>query len=360
MTSPRASEVRPDFPDLRARARETQAKRRPKRSKRLPHDAQGHAQAFLLRLESERVSSHTLRAYRSDITQLLGWLEQQELGAEDLDRELCREYIGELAMGGSSPSTIARKLTSLRSFVGFMSERSRVDAGAASHIKTGRQPRNLPRVLSVEEAERVLAAAIATVPAEASFRTDCRADFRSVSEAISQIELGMEIRRRIRDVALLSLLYDCGLRSAEAIGLETSDVRRDQGMLIVRGKGSKTRMVPFAERTLEAVDAWLALRGEAKTETLLTSLAGHALGTSDVRRIVAEAGDRVGLSVHPHMLRHSCATHLMENGADIRVIQEFLGHATLATTAIYTHVSEAHLRASYLSAHPRAQRKGDT
>ena len=266
-------------------------------------------------------------------------------------------------MGGAAPATIARRVTSLRAFVLFMSERSAVSPDAANRIKVGRRPRNLPEVLSEPEAERMLEAAIAAaadaVSRGDSCRPDCRLDSRAISEANLEGETGLEIRRKIRDAALLALLYDCGLRSAEACTLRVQDVRRDDGLLIVHGKGSKTRMVPFSERTLAAIDAWLALRSAAKCEALLTSLHGRALGTSDVRRIVAHAGQRVGLSVHPHMLRHSCATHLMENGADIRIIQEFLGHATLATTAIYTHVSEAHLRATYLSAHPRARVKGD-
>jgi integrase/recombinase XerC len=352
MEALRSSELPAQIPE-ESRTRGRGARRRPRH---ITGDTHGHAQAFLARLESERASEATVRAYRSDLVQLLGWLEQQALGAEDLDRELCRQYIAETAMGGAAPKTMARKTTSLRSFVRFMSERSAVPADAADRIKSGRLPRTLPRVLSAEEAEILVATATAAAASPAlPDGASIGADFRLGSEAISLDEIGLEIRAKIRDAALLALLYDCGLRSAEAVGLDISDVRRDQGMLIVCGKGNKTRMVPFAKRTLAAIDRWLAVRGEAKTEALLCSLAGHRLGTSDVRRIVAEAGERVGLAVHPHMLRHSCATHLMENGADIRAIQEFLGHATLATTAIYTHVSEAHLKTTYRSAHPRAR-----
>lgn len=363
MTSPRVSEQPLKVPEKCAPSRARLAPRVRRHRSRLhglEHDAQGHGQAFLVRLEQERASVHTVRAYRSDLVQLLAWLAQQDLGAADLDRELCRQYIGELSAGGSAAATTARKATSLRAFTRFMAERSAVAADASNGIKIGRRPRTLPRVLSIPEAERLFAAARAAVPEANRSRGAFGADFRTLSEAICQTETALEIRRRIRDVALLSLLYDCGLRSAEAVALRLADVRRDEGMLIVHGKGSKTRMVPFSARTLAAIDAWLGLRSEAKCEALLTSLTGRALGTSDVRRIVAEAGRRVGLEVHPHMLRHSCATHLMTGGADIRVIQEFLGHATLATTAVYTHVSEAHLRTSYLSAHPRAQGKGDT
>lgn len=317
------------------------------------------ATPFLDSLEASGVSVNTVRAYRSDTKQLLSWLDGQGLSAADLTRHVCRSYAAEIAMNGSAPATIARKVTSMRAFVRYLGESGVVTPTAADGIKTGRRPRNLPRVLSVPEAERVLDAALAAVSAVTSpgsgCRTDCRPDFQGVSEAISETETALEIRRRIRDVALLAVLYDCGLRSAEAVSLELSDVRRDDGMLIVHGKGSKMRMVPFSERTLAAIDAWLAVRSEAKCEALLTSLNGRALGTSDVRRIVAAGGRRVGLDVHPHMLRHSCATHLIGNGADIRVIQEFLGHASLATTAIYTHVSEAHLKAVYRQTHPSNQ-----
>ena len=138
-------------------------------------------------------------------------------------------------------------------------------------------------------------------------------------------------------------------------GLRLEDVRRDQGMLIVHGKGDKTRMVPYAEPTLAAIDAWLAIRPAAKTDHILLTVNRNPLDTSDVRRIVRLAGQRVGLQIHTHSLRHSCATHLMENGADIRAIQELLGHASITTTQVYTHVSETHLRASYNGAHPRAK-----
>lgn len=336
---------------LRAR---TKRRRRSRKAMPLACDAGGHADAFLVRLAGEGASEATIRGYRGDVKLLLRWLEQQRLSAEDLDRDLCRRYISELSMNGAAPKTVARRAASLRAFVRFLAERSTVPADAAERIKTGRTQRTLPKVLSAEQAERLLSLLIAEAsgPGSESVLTDFPTGSEAICEAISEGKIGLEIRAKIRDAALLCVLYDCGLRSAEVVGLRLEDLRRDEAMFIVRGKGSKTRMVPYSQRAIALVDRWLAVRGPAKTDTLFASLAGHALGTSDVRRIVAAAGQRVGLAVHPHMLRHSCATHLMENGADIRVIQEFLGHASLATTAIYTHVSEAHLKAVYRTAHP--------
>jgi len=347
---------------LKNRARARGARQDSQR--RRQHEAAVEAQAapFLASLEQRKVSPHTLRAYRGDIVQLLRWLDRDDLTAAHLDRDRCRRYVADLSINGASAATVQRKATALRAFIGFLAEAGVVDAEVADKIKVPARPKRLPRVVSAGEAERILAQA----EAEAGVRCTAVAS-RAASVAIagtiseanpeqkSGLEIGPEFARGKRDLALLELLYGCGLRSAEACTLKVQDVRRDDGMLIVHGKGEKTRMVPFSERTLDAIDAWLEVRPATPSETILTTVNGNPLATSDVRRIVGRIASRAGVACHPHMLRHACATHLLEGGADLRSIQEFLGHARVTTTEIYTHVSEAHLKATYLSAHPRAR-----
>jgi integrase/recombinase XerC len=310
------------------------------------------ADAFLEGLERRRVSQHTVRAYRSDLTQLLKWLDEQSMTAAHLSRSVCREYASELAASGAAPATIARKLTSMRAFVAFLAEAGIVSSDAASGARAPARKRSLPLVPSQQEMQRVLEEAERAI-VDSRFADRFPADFRGEIRA----EIRSEICQKIRDLALLELLYGCGLRSAEVCELRLSDVRRDQGMLIVRGKGEKTRMVPYAPATLSAIDAWLAIRPDSRADNLLLTTRRNPLGTSDVRRIVRAAGQRAGVTIHPHSLRHACATHLMEEGADIRMIQEFLGHANITTTQIYTRVSETQLKNVYLRSHPRAPKE---
>ena len=299
---------------------------------------------FSIELESRRVSPHTLRAYRSDIKQFSGWLNAAAVIPSQVTIEICRQYVAELSMGGQAPTTICRKATAVRSFVSFLASRGIVDASVASSVRTPKVPKSLPKVLSAREA------ALLVDSLEADFRADFGTDFRDTFRP----EIQREILLKSRDLALLEILYGCGLRSAEACDLKLSDVRRDEGLLIVCGKGRKTRLVPYSQVVLEALDRWLEFRPQVPHETLLTTMNGNPLSTSDVRRIVSAAGKKVGLDVHPHTLRHTCATVLLEGGADLRSIQEFLGHSSVTTTQGYVHVSGAHLKTTYLKAHPRA------
>jgi len=288
---------------------------------------------FLDDLTSRRVSPHTVRAYRSDLEQFVAWLDREGLTVAHLDRHICRRYASELGRGTSATSTIARKITSMKSYVAFLAREGVLGQDCGNiDVKAPRRPRTLPRVLSTDEAALLLDSLPDRLP------TDFQPDFR--------IE--------IRDRFLLEILYGCGLRSAEACDLTLSDVRRDEALLIVCGKGRKTRLVPYSQPVLEALDRWLQVRPQVEHEALLTTMTGNPLGTSDVRRIVSSAGKRAGLTVHPHMLRHACATHMLEGGADLRAIQEMLGHASITTTQVYTHVSERHLKAAYMGSHPRA------
>jgi len=309
------------------------------------------ADGFLDALEVRRVSQHTIRGYRSDLRQLLAWLNNRGLSAAELTRANCRAYASDLAKSGAAPATIARKITSMKAFVAYLADEGLAEEDAALGIRMPKRPRSLPQVLSEREAHLLLTEAkVLAGEFPSDLPNDLPADFRD--EFRPEIPGG--ICQRKRDLVLLELLYSCGLRSAEACVLRLQDVRRDEGYLIVRGKGEKTRIVPFSPPAIAAIESWLKVRPMSKGDTLLVSMRRRPLSTSDVRRIVAAAGERVGLEVHPHMLRHACATHLLNGGADLRAIQEFLGHSSITTTTIYTHVSETHLKASYNSAHPRA------
>jgi site-specific recombinase XerD len=209
-------------------------------------------------------------------------------------------------------------------------------------LKPLRTERRLPRTISIEDAAALLAAALdpspSTTPADALAR----------------------FHRRERDICLLSLLYDCGLRSHEAVSLTLDDVDLGASLITVWGKGGKMRRVPFCEATGTALKRWIAVRSNCVTSTttnaLLLSVTGKPLSTSDVRRLVSRLAEKTGISASPHTLRHAYATHLLEGGADLRVIQELLGHSSITTTTIYTHVTTAHLTRSYNAAHPRAAR----
>jgi len=332
---------------IRARAREA--------TKPRSSDITGHAKAFLERLQTERASANTVRAYRIDIDQLVTWLGGRGLRATDLNAEACRQYTNELAERGLAPSSIARKITSLKSFLHFLSDAGAIPKDCAGTLRTPSQPRQLPQVISEEEAARLMEAAAeaADDSLRRGFAADFRADFRQKMPDEILAEMPGIICAR-RDRALLELLYGCGLRSQEACDLRLEDLRRDQGMLIVRGKGEKTRLVPYLPATLKAIDAWLEVRPAGST-MLLSTINGNPLATADVRRIVHALGQRISLDVHPHLLRHAFATHLLNHGADLRTIQALLGHASITTTERYLHVGDALLKNTCLTAHPRAK-----
>ncbi len=338
---------------IRARARDA----KPAQTQPRQADPTRHGQAWLEELELEGRSPQTIRAFRADVDGLLAWLGEQCLRVTDLTELACRQYITAVSQD-AAPATVARKVTSLKLFCAFLVRAGAIADNVAGVLRTPSQPRDLPSVLSEAEAADLLAgsALVASEPFGADFGADFQGDFRGDFQG----EISGEIWDRIwakRDHALLELLYGCGLRSAEVCAIRLEDVRRDQGIVIVHGKGSKTRIAPLLPATLAAIDEWLRVRPESKSEALLTSVRGRPLSTADVRRIVHAAGERIGLSVHPHALRHACATHLMNHGADLRAIQELLGHASIRTTERYTHVSEAHLRAVCNAAHPRANGK---
>jgi len=334
---------------LKIRTRAGAAAKRTRSDQTSPraNDHTEHVAAFLENLERRRKSPHTVHAFRSDLCQLAAWLDERRLLVTDLNHEACRQYSNALAASAAAPATIARKLTSLKSFVRFLADAGVIEAGCAGGLRAPANPRDLPHIISAEEAEDLLAAAasVAATPVPSRLPADFQGDFQGDFWA----QIGAK-----RDLAILAILYDCGLRSAEVCTLRLEDVRRDQGILIVHGKGSKTRIAPLLPITLAAIDQWLAVRPAGESDALMLSVRHKPLSTADIRRIVHAAGERISLDVHPHSLRHACATHLLNGGADLRSIQELLGHSSIKTTELYTRVSETHLKAVCNSAHPRA------
>jgi site-specific recombinase XerD len=302
-------------------------------------DPEGRVAAFLRDLEVRGCSAATRRSYASDLQQLVEWLAERDRTVDTLDRRAVRAYSSDLGRRGYAPATLARKLSTLRGLSRFLTERGVLGADPTRLLPGPRRRRRLPRVLTLTEVEALLGAADGTEPLA------------------------------LRDRAILELLYGCGLRSQEVVALSVADLKPAQAQLIVHGKGGKMRVVPLGEEAAAAVRRYLErgrgmLAAGRETDTfaaggprrpLLLSRSGRALLTSDIRRLVVRYCRRAGLdAASPHMLRHAYATHMLERGADLRVIQELLGHASVSTTQVYTHVSGAHLRRVYDLHHPRA------
>ena len=302
-------------------------------------DPEGRSAAFLRDLEVRGGSAATRRSYASDLHQLMEWLAACGCTVDTLDRRAVRAYSAHLGRRGYAPATLARKLSTLRGLSRFLTERGVLGADPTRLLPGPRRRRRLPRVLSQAEVEALLTAAGGTDPLA------------------------------LRDRAILELLYGCGLRSQEVVALALADLKPAQAQIIVHGKGGKMRVVPVGEEAAAAVRRYLergrgllaagredaARAAAAERRPLLLSRSGRALLTSDIRRLVVRYCRRAGLdAASPHMLRHAYATHMLERGADLRVIQELLGHASVSTTQVYTHVSGAHLRCVYDLHHPRA------
>ena len=288
----------------------------------------------------------TQRAYGVDLEQFAQWARVQRRTPRQIDPKAVRRYIAHLSEQGAAPSTSARKLAALRALFASQREHGQIAENPADLVSTPRRPSHLPRVLSAREAAGLLDSIPGAAPLE------------------------------LRDRAIFELAYACGLRAEELVSLKVIDVDHDGEQLRVEGKGRKTRFVPVGEPAMKALQAYLDRarrtlaaagasgpegRGEPEGGVLFLSKTGRPLGTSDVRRRLrmwtARAGavaDRAGGAVSPHALRHSFATHLLDGGADLRSIQELLGHASVSSTQIYTRVESARLKSAYARSHPRA------
>jgi integrase/recombinase XerD len=286
--------------------------------------------AFLA-LSAARLAPRTVDAYRRDLTALSAWLGKPLTSAttEELER-----WVAELRAAGLSPATIARRAASLRSLYRHLVLIGAASENPAAELDLPRRIRRLPRTLSPGEAERLIDAAEGTAP------------------------------RALRDRALVELLYGAGLRVTEAVSLDKAGVDLDARLVRTIGKGGKERIVPVGREAVDALRRYLA-RGRLHLDRghrreLFLNAHGGPLTRAGAFLILRRLADKAGMEpgrVHPHLLRHSFATHLLEGGADLRSVQEMLGHADLSTTELYTHVTDRRRRETYFQAHPHARRR---
>ncbi len=298
----------------------------------MPSDTrEPEVESFLAVLRTTR-APRTVDAYRRDLDALRAWFGRpiDDVTTEDLER-----YLAELRAAGLAPATVARRIAAIRAYF-----RHRQLVGARTDNPAGdldlpRRRRTLPRTLSPAEAERLVEAANGVAP------------------------------RDLRDRALVELLYGAGLRVSEAVGLDKASVDLEQRLVRAVGKGNKERIVPIGRQAVDALRRYLS-RGRPYLDCrhrpeLFLNARGGPLTRAGAFLILRTLAARAGLEperIHPHLLRHSFATHLLEGGADLRSVQEMLGHADLATTELYTHVSDRRRRELYFQAHPHAQRRG--
>jgi len=287
--------------------------------------------AFLRHLSSERAASpHTLRSYRSDLLEFVQHAGRGDAGGwlRGVDARAVRAYLAHLHGRGLDAVTIARKLAALRSWFRFLVRRGVLERNVAREVRGPRLPRKLVSFLPIDEAMVLMDA---TPPGHPS---------------------------RARDSAVLELLYATGLRVSELAGLDLNDLDGAERTVRVLGKGGKERIVPYGSRAAGALDAHLAYRGAIRGP-LFANRRGGRLTVRSIHSIVRRSAAACGITrrVSPHTLRHTFATHLLDAGADLRMIQELLGHSRLSTTQRYTHVSADQLMRAYDSAHPRARAK---
>jgi integrase/recombinase XerD len=294
---------------------------------------------FLAYLELERgLSRNTLEAYRSDLLQFGEFLRRRDLTLNATRHGDIAAFLSELASGTAerppvAAATLARKVAALRSFYRHLRREGALEHDPTADLRGPRKTRTLPRVLTREEVTRLLGEPRGADP------------------------------RALRDRALLEVMYACGLRASEAIGLELADVDLDEGVLCARGKGAKERLVPIGRQAVGALRAYCrsgrpALIGARAESRMFVNRRGTRLTRQGLYKIVQGHARRAGLQekMSPHTLRHTFATHLLAGGCDLRSLQEMLGHADLATTQVYTHLSAERLKDAYFSAHPRASR----
>lgn len=290
-------------------------------------------------LSRRAVAQNTAHAYRLDCLQLARWATGAGVEPQDMQVRSLRRYLATLSDQGQAPTTVARKLAGIRAMFRVLVSLGQRDDNPADLLSAPKRPQRLPHVLKQREVATLLDRIPATTPLEQ------------------------------RDRALFELAYAAGLRAEELVSLDVGAVDFDAETVRVEGKGGKTRLVPVGEHALAQLTRYLerarpallaAAPGDQPEPGLFISKSGRRLGTSDVRRRLrawarAAAGQAPALTgAHPHALRHSFATHLLEGGADLRAIQELLGHSTISTTQVYTRVESSRLRSAYSRAHPRA------
>jgi integrase/recombinase XerD len=296
------------------------------------------AEEYLSWLAVERGRAQlTIAAYRQDLVAYEAWLHAHALALSAATGIDVADYLASLRAAGHSPASVARATSVLRGLYGFLVDEQCLASDPTDEIDTGRIPSRLPKALKEADVEAMLA----TVR-------------------------GLDARSR-RDRALLELLYGTGARISEVVGLDVGDLADNDGLVRLFGKGAKERIVPLGRYCALALDAWLTPEGRGAfepkrwrsrrdSEAVFLNQRGGRLSRQGAFAVVANRAQQAGIDhpVSPHVLRHSCATHMLAHGADIRVVQELLGHASIATTQLYTKISAEHLRSAYEAAHPRA------
>jgi site-specific recombinase XerD len=278
---------------------------------------------FITHLNKEKnYSPYTLKAYRNDLEGFFNLLREKNIST--VDTNAISFYVGFLLKYGFEPKSVARKLSTIKSFFKILKRMGFVSQNPAELIKTPKTKKHLPGFLTYE-----------------------------------QIEQGLEING-VRDRAIMEVLYCCGLRAGELVGLNVDDIDFARDDVKIRGKGNKERIVPLGRKAKESVVNYLRVRSSGKEQVspaLFLNYRGKRLTTRSLQRIVRKYLMKVARAqgTNPHILRHSFATHLLENGADLRAVQELLGHASLSTVQIYTHLTTKRLREIYGKAHPRAE-----
>ncbi|MBP8063551.1 MAG: tyrosine recombinase XerC [Acinetobacter sp.] len=294
---------------------------------------------WLKEREIQNQSKHTLQAYYRDVSDFLNYCENQKLELNNIETTDLRSYLAnKVERHQLSSSSLQRMLSSIRQFMKWAEQGQYLAFNATDDFQLKRQPRPLPGMIDIE----------------------------TINQILDQPEPESEVQKQlwIRDKAILELLYSSGLRLAEVQGLTIRDVDFNRQLLRITGKGNKTRVVPFGEKAKNAVMQWLQLypswHGDFVPEAnIFITQKGNPLGARQIENRVKFQAQRAGVNVdlHPHLLRHCFASHMLSNSGDLRAVQEMLGHSNLTTTQIYTHVDFDHLAQVYDQAHPRAQAK---
>lgn len=293
---------------------------------------QDHIESFLLYLATERgLSTNYQLSTRSSLERFAEWASQRGIpAAEDVTPAHLQEFLISEKKRGLSVTSVKLEAVALRIFFRFLTARARIKADPAEKLPLPRLPHTLPQPLSKEQMAKLVAAPVGDTPLE------------------------------IRDRALLELLYACGLRIAEACGVRLENLDEQGGVIRVTGKGNKTRLIPVGRAALDALKLYLTsarpkLVSPRSGAEIFLSVRGHALTPARIWQLVRHYAKRAGIeeAIHPHQLRHSFATHLLAGGADLRIIQEMLGHASIATTQIYTQVDRSQLKSVHQKFHPR-------
>lgn len=289
---------------------------------------------YLLYLSVERnYSQHTIASYDRQLQKFLLFLENNQINhIQDVTKAMVQVFLNEKQQQVVSTRTVAQLITSLRSFFKYLAQENYIQDNPLTQLKLPKMPKQLPKYLTLDEVDKLLL-----------------------------LEVDQPEHYKLRTRVLIELLYSCGMRISELISLKLEHVHAQMGLLQVVGKGDKERMIPINTYALELIELYVQtarprILKARQCDYLLLNHHGKQLSRQGAWKLIQQAARQVGIEkpVSPHMLRHSFATHLIENGADLRIVQELLGHSDISTTQIYTHVSKKHIQKAYKKYHPRA------